>query len=313
MTITTDPDTRPARTRSLAERSGKGKGRGARFRVSIWFAVPCLILFAGVVAYPTIQGTYYAFTDWSGLGSAIHFNGVDNFVELFSSPDTSGALWHTLLMAAVITIVQNALGLALALGLSSRIKSRNVLRTLLFAPVVMTPIIVGYIWQFIFVPGGAFANLTAVFGAPNGGLNVLGDTSTAMWGIVAIVVWQYSGYSMVIYLAGMQNIPEEINEASALDGAGSAKRFFWITWPLLRTPTLINITLSLITSLKLFDQVIATTQGGPGDSTQTLSTLLYSEAFLYNRYGYGIALGLIVFILIAVISFGQMRVFRERD
>lgn len=309
MAISTETELGQARSRT-AKRT---RGGGTRMRVPFWFAVPCLVLFAAIVAYPTIQGVYYAFTDWSGLGSEIHFIGLHNFISLFSSADTAGALWHTLLMALAITVVQNALGLALALGLNTRIKSRNVLRTLLFAPVVMTPIIVGYVWQFIFVPQGVFASLTSLLGAKNGGLDVLGQTSSAIWGIVAIVVWQYAGYSMVIYLAGMQNIPEDVNEASALDGAGSFQRFVWVTWPLLRTPTLINITLSLITSLKLFDQVISTTQGGPGNSTQTLSTLLYNEAFLYNRYGYGIALGLIVFILVAGISFGQMRLFRERD
>lgn len=282
-----------------------------RNRVPFWFAIPCVALFAAIVAYPTIQGVYYAFTDWSGLGSAIHFNGLSNFVALFSSDEAVGALWHTLVMALAITVLQNAVGLAVALGLNSRIKSRNVLRTLLFAPVVMTPIIVGYLWQFVFVPGGPVASLSQLLGF-SGGVNVLGDPTLARWGIVAIAVWQNLGYSMVIYLAGMQNIPAEVLEAAAIDGAGPVKRFVWITWPLLRTPTLINVTLSLIMSLKLFDQVIATTQGGPGNATQTLSTLLYNEAFLYNKYGYGMALGLIAFILIAGISFGQMVLFRER-
>lgn len=309
MTLTSEPVAAKAKRAGKPATARKGP---AHTRVSFWFVLPCLVLFLGIVAYPTIQGVLYAFTDWSGLGSAIHFNGLTNFIQLFSSADTVGALWHTILMAAVITVLQNALGLALALGVNSRIRSRNVLRTLLFAPVVMTPIIVGYLWQFIFVPGGPVSKLGGMVGA-DGGLNVLGDPSLAMWGIVAIVIWQYAGYSMVIYLAGMQNIPPDVLEAAVVDGAGPVKRFLWVTWPQLRTPTLINITLSLITSLKLFDQVIATTQGGPGNTTQTLSTLLYNEAFLYNKYGYGIALGLIVFVLIATISFGQMRVFRERD
>ncbi|GAA5162598.1 sugar ABC transporter permease [Amycolatopsis dongchuanensis] len=307
MTVTSERVAEPRVRKGPARRR-----KTSATKVPFWFAVPCLVVFFAVVAYPTVQGVLYAFTDWSGLGSAIHFNGLANFVALFSSSDTVGALWHTVLMAVVITVVQNAIGLALALGVSSRVKSRNVLRTLLFAPVVMTPIIVGYLWQFIFVPGGPVAKLSGLAGV-HAGENVLGDPSLAMWGIVAIVVWQYAGYSMVIYLAGLQNIPADVLEAALVDGAGPVKRFAWVTWPQLRTPTLINITLSLITSLKLFDQVIATTQGGPGNATQTLSTLLYNEAFLYNKYGYGIALGLIVFILIAVISFGQMRVFRERS
>ncbi|WP_212747011.1 carbohydrate ABC transporter permease [Sinomonas gamaensis] len=308
MVITTET---PPRSDTRPRKAVRGGAAGAR--IPFWFAVPCLLIFAGVVAYPTLQGMYYAFTDWTGLGSDIHFNGIDNFVKLFSSPEAPEALGHTLLIAASVTIIQNLLGLLLAIGLHSKIKSRNVLRTLLFAPVVMTPVIVGYVWQFIFVPGGPFASLTESLGAPVGGLNVLGDPAFAIWGIITIVIWQHAGYSMVIFLAGMQNVPDELLEASALDGANAVQRFFWITWPLLRTPTLINVTLSLISSMKLFDQVMATTQGGPGNATQTLSTLLFSEAFLYNNYGYGISLGLIVFILIAVISFGQMRLFRERD
>lgn len=308
MVVTTET---PPRSKARPEKAVRRRTSGSR--VSFWFAVPCLLIFAGVIAYPTLQGTYYAFTDWTGLGSEIHFNGIDNFVKLFSSAEAPEALGHTLLIAACVTIIQNVIGLLLALGLHSKIKSRNVLRTLLFAPVVMTPVIVGYVWQFIFVPGGPFAGFTEALGAPLGGLNVLGDPAFAIWGIITIVIWQHAGYSMVIFLAGMQNIPDELLEASALDGASAAQRFFWVTWPLLRTPTLINITLSLISSMKLFDQVMATTQGGPGNATQTLSTLLFSEAFLYNNYGYGISLGLIVFILIVVISFGQMRLFRERD
>lgn len=111
----------------------------------------------------------------------------------------------------------------------------------------------------------------------------------------------------------MQGIPEEITEAAALDGAGSWKRFVHITWPLLRTPLVINLTLSLISSFKLFDQVMATTQGGPGYATQTLSTLLYFEAFQFNNFSSGIALGVIVFVLTAVISFSQMYLFRDRN
>lgn len=289
----------------LRRRHRRGTG------VPIWFAVPCLVLFAAIVAYPTIQGVMYAFTDWSGVGSAIHFNGVQNFIELFQSDKARGALLNTVVMAAAITIAQNLIGILLALGLSSKIKSRNVLRTLLFAPVVMTPIVVGYLWQFLFIPGGVIAEAFNAVGLHN--MNILGDPAWARWGVVTVVVWQFAGYSMVIYLAGIQNIPEEIEEAAAIDGASSLQRLIWITLPLLRTPMAISMTLAVISSLKLFDQVIATTQGGPGYSTQTLSLMLYNEAFLNSRYGFGIALGLLVFILIAIVTFAQLRLFRERS
>jgi len=281
------------------------------FGTSPWFAVPALAFFTAIVAIPTLLGVYYAFTNWDGISAVPAFIGVGNFITLFQKPETIQALGNTLLMALVITVVQNAIGLALAAGVNSKIASRNVLRTFLFAPVVMTSIIVGYLWKFLFIPNGPIAHIAEVFGIHN--LNMLGDPSTAIWGVIIVVIWQHSGYSMVIFLAGMQGIPEEINEAAALDGAGAWKRFIHITWPLLRTPLVINITLSLIASFKLFDQVMATTQGGPGYKTQTLSTLLYFEAFQFNQFSSGIALGVIVFILTAVISFTQMRLFRDRN
>lgn len=282
-----------------------------RDRVSILFAVPCLALFTGVIVVPTVTGVGYAFTDWSGVGSAINFNGLTNFIELARSSEARTALFNTIFMAAFITVLQNVIGMALALGLNSRIKSRNILRTLLFAPVVMTPIVIGYLWQFLFLPGGAVSRLFGLFGFPD--VNVLGDPDLARWGVIVVFVWQFSGYSMVIYLAGLQNIPQEISEAAAIDGATSWQRFVWITLPLLRTPIAISMTLAVISSLKLFDQVIATTQGGPGYTTETLSLMLYNQAFLNNRYGYAIALGLAVFVLIAVVTFLQLRLFREKD
>lgn len=281
------------------------------FGTPLWFAVPALAFFTAIVAVPTILGVSYAFTDWDGLSPVPAFVGFTNFVELFKQPQTIQALGNTLLIALCVTVFQNAIGLALAAGVNSRIKSRNVLRTFLFAPVVMTSIIVGYLWQFLFVPNGPIARLAELVGIEN--LNMFGNPDTAIWGVIIVVIWQHAGYSMVIFLAGMQGIPEEINEAAALDGAGAWQRFIHVTWPLLRTPLVINITLSLISSFKLFDQVIATTQGGPGYATQTLSTLLYFEAFQFNQFSSGIALGVIVFILTAVIAFSQMRLFRDRN
>jgi raffinose/stachyose/melibiose transport system permease protein len=304
-TLTQAPPTPPAQR--TATRPVRAKG----FGTSAWFAVPAFAFFTAIVAIPTVLGVYYAFTNWDGISAAPVFVGLDNFIQLFKTPETIQALGNTLLMALVITVAQNAIGLALAAGVNSRIKSRNVLRTFLFAPVVMTPIIVGYLWQFLFIPNGPIARLAEVVGIHN--LNVLGDPATAIWGVMVVVIWQHAGYSMVIFLAGMQGIPEEINEAAALDGAGVWKRFVHVTWPLLRTPLVINITLSLIMSFKLFDQVMATTQGGPGYSTQTLSTLLYFEAFQFNHFSSGIALGVIVFVFTAVISFAQMRLFRDRN
>jgi raffinose/stachyose/melibiose transport system permease protein len=125
--------------------------------------------------------------------------------------------------------------------------------------------------------------------------------------VIIVIIWQYAGYSTAIFLAGLQNIPPELHEAAAMDGAGALKRFWWITRPMLRTAIVINLTLALVASLKTFDQVLALTQGGPGYSTQTLSTLLFNEAFLFDRYGFGMTLAVALLVLVMVAAFAQLR------
>jgi raffinose/stachyose/melibiose transport system permease protein len=261
-----------------------------------------------VVLYPTIEGIVYSFTSWTGLGGGISFTGLANYRELIHSSEALDALAHTVVIAAVVTVAQNLVGLGLALALNSHIKSRGILRTILFAPVVMTPIVVGYMWQYIYTPSGALSGvLSGIAGHSAGTVNFLGSPSLALWAVIIVIIWQYAGYSMAIFLAGLQNVPKELHEAAAMDGAGALKRFWWVTRPLLRTAIVINMTLALVTSLKTFDQVLALTQGGPGYATQTLSTLLFNEAFLFDRYGYGMTLAVALFVLVMVAAFAQLR------
>ena len=277
---------------------------------SPWFAVPCLALFLAVVAYPTIQGVRYSFTNWDGLGGEGAYVGLSNYRALFHTPEALGALGHTVLIAGVVTVIQNGIGLLLALALHGKLKSRNLLRTLLFAPAVMSPIVVGYMWAFLYEPDGTLANLAAQATGSAQGVSFLGDPGLAIWSVIFVVVWQYAGLSMVIFLAGLQGVPVELVEAAATDGAGALGRFWWVRRHFLKTALMVNVTLSLVTSFKIFDQVVALTQGGPGNATQTLSTLLYNEVFLFDRYGFGMALAVAVFVLVAVVTFTQLRVMR---
>jgi raffinose/stachyose/melibiose transport system permease protein len=275
---------------------------------SVWFAIPAVAVFAVVVLYPTIEGIIYSFTSWTGLGGGVSFTGLANYRDLIHNSEALDALAHTLIIAAVVTVVQNLVGLGLAVALNSRIKTRSLLRTILFAPVVMTPIVVGYMWQFIYTPSGALSGaLSGIVGKSGGSVNFLGSPSLALWAVIIVIIWQYAGYSMAIFLAGLQNIPPDLHEAAAMDGAGALKRFWWITRPMLRTAIVINVTLALVASLKTFDQVLALTQGGPGYSTQTLSTLLFNEAFLFDRYGFGMTLAVALLVLVMVAAFAQLR------
>jgi len=270
-----------------------------------WFMAPAMLLFAFVVLVPSVRGLYYAFTDWDGLDPDFAMIGLGNFTKMMDDPNAAQAIWHTLLIAVSITIIQNGFGLLLALGVNSIIKSRNVLRVFLFAPAVVTPIVTAYLWRNLLGPDGAVNSLLGAVGLGSLQQDWLGDPHLALWSIVAVIVWQFGGYSMVIFLAGLQSVPREIYEAAAIDGTGPVRRFWSVTRPLLAPAFTINLMLSIIGGIKLFDQVYALTGGGPGHATDTISTLIYKDAFTLGEFGYSIALAVILTIIVAVASTGQ--------
>ncbi|GAA3808272.1 sugar ABC transporter permease [Streptomyces coacervatus] len=287
--------------------------RRARTTPPWWFALPAMLLFAFVVLVPSARGVYYAFTDWDGLDPHFSFIGLDNFSEMFRDADAKQAIWHTLLIAVSITVVQNAVGLLLALGVNTAIKSRNLLRVFLFAPAVITPIVTAYLWRNLLGPDGAVNSLLGAVGLDAWRQDWLGSPRLALWAVVGVIVWQFAGYSMVIFLAGLQSVPKEVHEAAAIDGAGAVRRFWSVTRPLLAPAFTINLMLSIIGGIKLFDQVYALTGGGPGHATDTLSTLIYKDAFTLGEFGYSIALAVVLTIIVAVVSTGQYAVLSRSE
>ena len=297
-----------AATAALVTQSSPRSGprRAGRAGRTMWlFLVPAAAFYIFVVLWPSVQGSGLAFTDWDGLSSQREFIGIDNFVKMWNDPKAATAIGRTIVIAITITIVQNAIGLLLALGVNTRIKSRNVLRVLLFAPAVITPVATAYLWQNLYSPGGAINELLGAIGRGAIAPNWLGDPKIAMWSVCIVVIWQFAGYSMVIFLANLQGIPEEIIEASHLDGAGPFRRFWSIIRPELAPAITINLMLSIIGGLKLFDQVWVMTGGGPGGSTETMSTLLYKNAFQLGEFAYAIAIALVLTVLVAILSAGQ--------
>jgi raffinose/stachyose/melibiose transport system permease protein len=292
---TTAPAGPPGRSPARARRS---LGGGAPW----YFLLPAAVFFGFVTLWPSLQGAAFAFTDWDGLSQVREFVGLDQFVRLFKDPAATGAVWHTLLIAIAIVVVQNAIGLALALGVHTIIKSRNLLRVLLFAPAIITPVATAYLWQYLMSPPGAINELFRTLGLGFLAQDWLGDQDLALWSIVAVVVWQYAGYSMVIFLANLQGVPEELLEAARVDGAGRWARFWHIVRPQLAPAITINLSLSMIGGLKLFDQVYVMTGGGPGSATETMSTLIYKNAFQFNAFGYGIAIALVLTVFVAAMS-----------
>lgn len=257
-------------------------------------------------------GAWYAFTDWNGLKSP-NFVGLGNFAEIFSNPDAFGVLVNTLVLAVVYVVGANGIGLGLAIGLNRTLKSRFVLRSLLFAPVVMSPLAVSYIWQFILDVRGPLNALLGGVGLRSLQKVWLGDPQFALMMIAVVMIWQFSGLTMALYLAGLQSIPIEIDEAASVDGASSWRKFWRITLPLLAPAATISISLTTIFGLRVFDQVMALTRGGPGVASETLATAVFKYTFLYGRFGYGAAFSLVLTVLVLVVSAVQISILRARE
>jgi raffinose/stachyose/melibiose transport system permease protein len=280
-----------------------------------YFAAPALLVYALVMLYPAIAGAGSAFTDWSGVGEQRSFVGLDNFKQLFHDDQAIGALRNTLLLTVAIVVVQNGIGLLLALGVHTTIKSRMALRVIFFAPVVVSPVMVSFLWKFVYNPApdaGLNAALNAI-GLGSLRQDWLGNPSLAIWSVAFTVIWQCAGYSMVIFLAGLEGVPQELHESAMVDGAGTVARFRHITWPLLAPAVTINTMLSTVGGLTLFTQIIALTNGGPGYATDTLSTVLYKQAFVYGKFGYSTAVALVLAIFVAAVSFIQIGYLRSRE
>lgn len=277
-----------------------------------WMALPALALYLYVVVVPTLRGTAYAFTDWRVGATETNFVGFDNFVELFQG-DSADAAWRTLLIAVVCVVVQNVAGLGLAVLLNGRIRGRNLLRTIIFAPLVVSSLVVGYLFQYIFGPPGTGAVNRTLEGLGLGTVDFLGDPQKAVAIIIVAIVWQFTGSNMVIYLAGLQGVPEEVMEAASLDGAGGWARFWHITRPLLAPAITINLMLGVIGGLKIFDQVFAITQGGPAGQTKTIAFLIYELFSRFGQYSQAAALALLLAVVIALLAQVQYSALRRQE
>jgi raffinose/stachyose/melibiose transport system permease protein len=306
MSITTDAPRQKRRT-VAADLPPDGHRRKRRFNTIWLFLVPAVIPYVFVVIVPSLQGVAYSFTDWNGLNPDFGWVGFDNYVRLFSDQAAVRAVTNTLTLAIIVTVFENVIGLALALALHTRIKSRNALRVVFFAPVVVLSVVVAFLWQFIYTPNGPINQVLQTVGLGEWTQNWLGDPDIALYAISVIMIWQFSGYAMVIYLAGLQGVPQEQLEAAQIDGAGAFQRFWYIVRPLLAPAITVNVMLALIRGLMSFDQIWVTTQGGPAQSTETLSTLVYRNAFQYGEFSYSAAIAVVLAAFVAALAIIQYR------
>lgn len=279
--------------------------------VNYMFILPALIIYVAVILLPILRGIDYAFTDWDGLNRTINYIGLANFQRMIGDIQVRSAIGTTLIIAFALVAIKVVFGLLLALVVDSNLKTGNYLRIVFFMPVVLTPIIVSYMWKYIFSNQGPLNLMLNLAGFES--LRWLGDPTLALISVIIVTAWQSVGLSMVIFLAGLQAVPPELNEAAVIDGATPLKRLWFITLPLLAPSMTICVVIALIQGLRFFDQIYALTRGGPGYATETLSTMIYRISFQFGEFSYGAAVALTFSLIVALIVLPVMQVLRKRE
>lgn len=276
-----------------------------------WLYVPALAVFALFTVYPLVNGFVLSLTNWNGYSPGRSFIGLDNYVRMLGDPIVGTALGNTFIYGIGSTVLQQIMGLALALALDRAIRGRSIARAIIYLPVLVSPVVMGTMYYLLFsYRYGGLNDIVVALGGER--VAWLSDAGTAITIIVIVNSLQFVGISMVIYLAGLQSIPTVYYEASRVDGASAWQQFVGITVPLLQPAFATSIVLNLIGGLKLFDVIRVMTAGGPGYSTESMSTLISRFYFDNQSAGYASAVGVVLFLIIAVFTLGLNTLFNRR-
>ncbi len=296
------------------ERPSTARGRAMRKRVEIAaFVGPALVLYLALVLLPMAMAAFYGFFDWNGLGPLDQFVGLDNYRKALTDPVFLGAVQHNVIFIVLSLLIQLPVGLGLALLLNRRLRGRGALRTILFAPYVLSEVIAAVMWLLILQPGGLADAVVAGLGLGDAVQLWLADTNVVLYTMFLVITWKYIGFGIILFLAGLQAIPRELYEAAAIDGAPAWKMTRFITIPLLGPTTRIWIFLSMIGSLQLFDLVWIMTGGGPANASSTMATYIIDHGFKRSQFGYGNAVAMILFIISFVVALLYQRFVLRRD
>ncbi|MEH7418431.1 sugar ABC transporter permease [Neobacillus drentensis] len=283
-----------------------------RFKNKGYFLLlmPPLIVFIIGMIIPLFMGIYNSFTDWDGISLTKNWVGIANYLEIFKDEIFMKAFKFTFLFMIFNTIIQNVAALFFAVILDSSIRAKNLYRVIIFSPVLLSPILVGQIWTKMF--GDILPSLNDLLGT-NISFALFSSPDTVLGGLLIANNWQWIGYWMLIYLAGLQAIPKELYEASTVDGGNWRQKFYHITIPML-APSITICTIGIATgSLKVFELIVASTNGGPGDSSQSLIMYIFNSAFTSQRASYASAMSVIFLIVLMIFAFIQLKVLRKRE
>ncbi|MFD1178209.1 carbohydrate ABC transporter permease [Paenibacillus puldeungensis] len=279
----------------------------------IAFVFPALLLYVVFTIAPALGGVWYSLTNWNGLNPSYDLVGLANYIEaLMDDKYFVDSIWFTLKFVLYMVVLQNALALLLAVLVESRRKSKVLFRTIFFMPNMLSLIIGGFMWVFIFTK--VLPSIAESTGLTFLDQSWIGDPSLSFYSILILSLWGGVGYLMVIYIAALQGVPEHLREAAAIDGAHAFQIFRHVTLPMIYPALTIGVFLTLSSSFKVFDAVFALTGGGPGRSTQVIAINIVEEAFRYQqRYGYASAKAIILFLIVLLITLVQLWVMKRRE
>lgn len=322
--VSVNPVTMPVRKISVIPQKRKARPSvGARRYGHIWFVLPGLAIFLLFIIYPAISSFWYSVFDWKGFGKSYSFVGLANFKEALSSPVFYRAAGNNLIFFVAILVFQHTIGLLLAVQLNARPRFMQVYRTILFLPVILSLVATGFIWTLILNPNIGILNpVLRQIGLGFLAHSWLSDTTLALPVVIIVQAWNLLGWSVIIYLSGLQNIPEELRQAAEIDGANAWQSFWRVVFPLL-SPSFTSLTvLTFIQIFRVFDVVYVLTGaiGAPAGRTDVLGTLVFRTAFGFGgmssndaRMSYAIAISVLIFIMMGIVSGLLIYFLRKRE
>ncbi|NJI61559.1 sugar ABC transporter permease [Microbacterium oxydans] len=281
--------------------------------VALGFLLPALVVYGLLILYPLVNGLWLSFTDSSG-GPRANFVGLEQYSRLFTDGEVIRAVGTTVLYAVIVVVLQNLFGLLLARALYNRPRIRKPVSVLILMPTLVAPVMASFIFSYLYAPDGTINEVLRALGLDSLTRIWLGETSTALGAVALVNIWMFAGYSAAIFLAGYLALPADVLEAADLDGATGFRRFRTIEWPLLAPSLTVNITLSLIGSLKVFEFPFVLTNGGPAGSTTTLTLLVYRKVFGgAGEFAYGVTIAVLLLVIVVVLSSVATSVLRMRE
>ena len=268
-----------------------------------WFLVPSIILFVFTTAYPFFSGINIAFTNWDGISNTYDYVWFKNFTDMFHDANILKSIRVSITFALVYTVLNNILSLFLAIVLQKKFQGSGIFKTIFFIPMALSAVLAAFVWGFI-----DRNILSSVLGH-----SLLGSRETVVIGIILIALWCGIGSNIMVYMAGLSNIPADYYEAASIDGATPWKQFIKITLPLLGPSFTTCITLTLTSALREFAIPMSATGGGPARSSEMISIFIYNNLFSYQKAGYGQAVSLVFMVVLMALGIGMTRFFRSKE